>query len=108
MIGGIDMGTKEAANMNDANERSVASAGSIAMLVLALIAGCAAHSPPQPTPDIRTCEGCGTRWDTPNPEPNPKPIKQCPNCPMTPEEFERLKEQLRKSNNTSEIEKIRI
>lgn len=107
MIGGIDMGTKEAANMNDTNERSVASADSIAVLVLvlALIAGCAAHSPP---PDIRTCEGCGTRWDTPNPEPNPKPIKQCPNCPMTPEEFERLKEQLQKSNNTSEIEKIRI
>jgi len=83
--------------MNDTNERSVASAGSIAVLVLALIAGCTAPAQPTPTPDIRICEGCGTRWETPNPEPNPQPIKQCPNCPMTPEEFERLKEQLRKS-----------
>jgi hypothetical protein len=67
----------------------------ITFLLQLLMAGCASS----PTPDIRICEGCGTQWETPKPEPNPKPIKQCPKCPMTLKELEQLQEELRKQNN---------
>jgi hypothetical protein len=74
--------------------------------VVALVAGLVAFAagrwsatpstPEQRKPDIRFCEGCGSRWETPNPEPNPQPITKCPNCPMTLEEFEELKDQVRR------------
>jgi len=51
-----------------------------------------------PVDRARVCSGCGTRWTTINPERYPwpdKPITQCPNCPMSDEEFESLKEQVR-------------
>ncbi len=46
-------------------------------------------------PVITVCSGCGTEWESMGPG-QPKPITTCPNCPMTPEEFERLKEEMRK------------
>lgn len=69
---------------------------------LALVALLAALWRPQATPTpadrFQVCSGCGTKWETINPERYPwpdKPITQCPNCPMSDEEFEALKEQVR-------------
>jgi hypothetical protein len=79
---------------------SASSAGYLALLLsLALpivTAGCgraAKHEVRKPI--ITVCSGCGTEWESMGPG-QPKPITTCPNCPMTPEEFERLKEEMRK------------
>jgi hypothetical protein len=59
-------------------------------------AGCSVPSKPEsPKPVITVCSGCGSEWHSTGPG-QPQPIAKCPNCPMTPEEFERLKEELRK------------
>jgi hypothetical protein len=39
------------------------------------------------------CEGCGCVWESYNGHRDR--IKQCPNCPMSEEEFEALKESVR-------------
>jgi hypothetical protein len=41
------------------------------------------------------CSACGTEWRS-YVTGKAKPITKCPGCPMTPEEFERLKEEVRK------------
>ncbi len=82
---------------------SASSAGYLALLVLigvsAAIVGCNSASnpkpPEQPKPIITVCSGCGSEFESYGPG-EPKPITTCPNCPMTPEEFERLKEEVRK------------
>ncbi len=45
---------------------------------------------------VTVCSGCGTEFWSPNWGGKPKPITQCPNCPMSEEEWESLKEQMRK------------
>jgi nitrous oxide reductase accessory protein NosL len=91
--------------MNDENERSVASAGygyagrfllGLA-IVAALAAGCETRNdqPPKPKKVVTVCSGCGTEWWSQSGKPS-KPITKCPNCPMSEEEWEALKEQMRK------------
>ncbi len=77
---------------------SAGSRGYLAALLSATLAfaGCSvAGKPEPPKPIITVCSGCGTEWESMGPG-QPKPITTCPNCPMTPEEFERLKEEMRK------------
>jgi len=63
------------------------------------IAGCSVPGKPEPPkPVVTVCSGCGTEWHSAGPG-QPKPIATCPNCPMTPEEFERLKEEMRRKRN---------
>jgi len=67
------------------------------LLAVALLGGCAA--PPAAPPDrpkliAVTCEGCGCVWESY--DGHRDRIKQCPNCPMSEEEFQRLKEEARK------------
>jgi hypothetical protein len=44
---------------------------------------------------VTICSGCGSEWTSLGPV-APKPITKCPNCPMSMEEFERLKEKVRR------------
>jgi len=76
------------------------SAGYLALLfsiaLPVVVAGCGKavkHEVRKPV--ITVCSGCGTEWESMGPG-HPEPITKCPNCPMTPEEFERLKEEMRK------------
>ena len=43
---------------------------------------------------VTTCSCCGSEWTAMHDGPM-EPITQCPNCPMSEEEFERLKKQFR-------------
>ena len=66
----------------------------ILLLTVALLAGCA--TPPAVPPDAPkliaiSCECCGCVWET-----YLKRIQQCPNCPMSDKEYERLKEEAKK------------
>ena len=63
-----------------------------------LASGCKqnrAIEPDTPPHTITVCSGCGSEWQSYGPG-KPAPITKCPNCPMTEEEFEALKEQVRK------------
>jgi hypothetical protein len=83
---------------DEVNEMSAGSRGYLAALLSAAMAfaGCDVASKPEPPkPIITVCSGCGTEWESMGPG-QPKPITTCPNCPMTPEEFERLKEEMRR------------
>jgi hypothetical protein len=67
------------------------------LLAVALLGGCA--TPPVAPPDrpkliAVTCENCGCVWESY--DGHRDRIKQCPNCPMSEKEFERLKEEARK------------
>ena len=44
---------------------------------------------------VTTCSGCGSEWRAMYDGPM-EPITQCPNCPMSEEEFERLKESIKR------------
>ena len=81
---------------DEVDEMSAASRGYLAALlsITLAFAGCASKPEP-PKPIITVCSGCGTEWESMGPG-QPKPITTCPNCPMTPEEFERLKEEMLK------------
>jgi len=53
--------------------------------------------PPAPQRVVTVCSGCGSEWSlvssldqTPM-----KPITTCPNCPLSMDEFERLKKEMR-------------
>lgn len=89
--------------MSDENERSVASGGYgwavIAWIALAawIGTGCTQRNvtPPKPKKVVTVCSGCGTEWWSQSGKPS-EPITKCPNCPMSEEEFEALKEQIRK------------
>ena len=62
---------------------------------LLLLPGCMQKrdiEPEVPRRTITICSGCGSEWESNGPS---EPITKCPNCPMTPEEFEALKEQVR-------------
>lgn len=50
--------------------------------------------PALPPVVITVCNGCGTKWESYDGK--SEPITKCPNCPMSEEEFEALKETLRK------------
>lgn len=56
--------------------------------------------PAKPTLITVTCEGCGTTWESH--EGHRERIQKCPNCPMSEEEFEALKEAIRNSHKGSE------
>ena len=51
--------------------------------------------PPLPPVVITICSGCGTEWHSYGERASP--IKKCPNCPMSEEEFEALKERAKRS-----------
>jgi hypothetical protein len=51
--------------------------------------------PVKPARAVTVCSGCGSKWTAMHDGPM-EPITQCPNCPMSDEEFELLKEQARK------------
>lgn len=79
--------------MSDSDERLAS-----AILGLLLFSGCSKTPAPKPVdtpPAIVVCSGCGSEFEEYGPGPS-KPITQCPNCPMSEEEFERLKDELRK------------
>ena len=85
----------------EVNEMSAGSRGYLAALLSATLAfaGCSVASKPEPPrPIITVCSGCGTEWRS-YVTGKAKPITKCPECPMTPEEFERLKEEVRKRRN---------
>ena len=63
-------------------------------IFLLVFSGCEQRTikPEMPLRTITICSGCGSEWESNGPS---EPITKCPNCPMTPEEFEALKEQVR-------------
>ena len=70
------------------------------VLVAAMACGCSQPTPPQkPAPQpaavVTVCSGCGTEWRSYDDGPR-KPITKCPECPMSLDEFEALKERVRK------------
>ena len=52
-------------------------------------------APAKPACTVTVCSGCGSEFESYGDGPA-QPITQCPNCPMSEEEFERLKGQLGK------------
>jgi hypothetical protein len=84
--------------MKDEAEMSAASLGYLAALLSATLAfaGCSIASKPEPPkPIITACSVCAKEWRS-YVTGKAKPITKCPECRMTPEEFERLKEEVRK------------
>jgi len=71
----------------------------VAWLAAAARAALAFKKKPKPgRPRARTvCSGCGSEWTAMHDGPM-EPIEKCPNCPMSMDEFERLKEQVRNRN----------
>ena len=64
----------------------------------ALASGCTperVEKPEAPRSVVTVCSGCGSEWTSYGPG-DREPITKCPTCPMTPEEFEALKDQVRK------------
>jgi hypothetical protein len=79
--------------------------GTILSVLLMLISVFALHAlpdkkPPAPQRVVTVCSGCGSEWvlvsSLEEDETPMKPITTCPNCPLSTDEFERLKEQVRK------------
>ena len=69
----------------------------IIAVFLLVLCGCMQQrdtKPEAPLPVITICSGCGSEWHSLGSQ-KPEPITKCPNCPMTPEEFDALKEQIR-------------
>lgn len=52
-------------------------------------------TPQAPRGVVTVCSGCGTEWESFDDGPH-EPITKCPNCPMSEEEWEALKEEMRK------------
>jgi hypothetical protein len=50
------------------------------------------RTPAAPVWYVEVCSGCKTEWRSQCPQ---EPIDRCPECPMSEEEFERLKESVR-------------
>jgi hypothetical protein len=73
--------------------------GSILAVLLMLISVLALRALPlaPPPPRVVTlCSGCGSEWSLVSPSGGAmKPIHTCPNCPLSMDEFERLKDQVR-------------
>jgi len=71
----------------------------IVAVFLLMLSGCMQQHETKPKGlymTITICSGCGSEWESFGPG---EPIDKCPNCPMTPEEFEALKEQVRKQKS---------
>ena len=52
--------------------------------------------PPAPQRVVTVCSGCGSEWSLVSPVGGTmEPITTCPNCPLSDEEWERLKKQIR-------------
>lgn len=69
----------------------------IATTFLLMMSGCMQQRNTKPekfVPVITICSGCGSEWHSLVPG-DVEPITKCPNCPMSMEEFEALKEQVR-------------
>lgn len=52
-------------------------------------------APVKPSRAVTVCSGCGSEWKAMYDGPM-EPITQCPNCPMSDQEFESLKAEARK------------
>ena len=65
-----------------------------AFAVITVAAAVALNRPQKPKEvwHIETCSGCGTEWRSRDPM---QQIKKCPQCRMSMEEFELLKESVR-------------
>jgi len=66
----------------------------IALGVAGLFCGATASKPAPPPPPkivVTVCSGCGEPWRGEY----TGPITRCPNCPLSDEEWERLKKQVR-------------
>lgn len=66
-------------------------------IFLLILTGCSQQrdtKPEKPVRVITICSGCGSEWESLGPG-DVEPITKCPNCPMSIEEFEALKEQVR-------------
>lgn len=69
----------------------------IIAVFLLMLSGCSQQhdtKPEKPVRVITICSGCGSEWHSLVPG-DVEPITKCPNCPMSMEEFEALKEQVR-------------
>lgn len=69
----------------------------IIAVFLLMLSGCSQQldtKPEKPVRIITICSGCGSEWHSLVPG-DVEPITKCPNCPMSMEEFEELKEQVR-------------
>lgn len=53
------------------------------------------RKPKLPPVFVTICSGCGSEFHSMDGKPS-EPITKCPNCPMSEEEWEALKEQMRK------------
>jgi hypothetical protein len=76
------------------------SAACFVFLLFPVLVSVSRRNDPGPTPEkppriVAVCGGCGSEWEQIGPG-EPGPITTCPNCPMSEEEFERLKDELRK------------
>ena len=49
-------------------------------------------TPPAHKQIVTVCSGCGSEWESAGPT---KPITACPNCPLSDDEWERFKKQVR-------------
>jgi hypothetical protein len=74
--------------------QNIAIAASLAA-VLIFVAKSINAKPKPPQGFVTVCSGCGSEFESYGPG-KPDPITKCPNCPMTPEEWERLKDELRR------------
>lgn len=57
--------------------------------------------PVKPPIVVNVCSGCGAEWHSYEGT-RTRPIKKCPNCPMSEEEFEALKEAIRNRHKGDE------
>lgn len=77
----------------------------IIAVFLLMLSGCSQQldtKPEKPVRIITICSGCGSEWHSLVPG-DVEPITKCPNCPMSMEEFEELKEQVR-NRKAKEVE----
>jgi hypothetical protein len=76
--------------------QNIAMAAALAA-VLILVAKSLNAKPRTPQVFVTVCSGCGSEFESYGPG-KPEPITKCPNCPMSEDEWEALKEQMRKRN----------
>ena len=91
--------TQDDAAMSPASTGYVLAGRFIAWIALAawIGTGCTQRNDTPPTPKevVTVCSGCGSEWYSYDGKPA-EPITKCPNCPMSEEEWQALKEQMRK------------
>ena len=66
----------------------------VAVLALHTLSDRRPNVPPART--VTVCSGCGSEWSLVSPaDGTMEPITTCPNCPLSEDEWERLKKQVR-------------